>query len=595
LVSTPPLPVGVSVTFDLFSTALITVDGPGSGTSSIIWNVTKNNTPVNTTIGSPTVVSQGTRPFCSPNTQTVSSIDYSSVITITNGDIINITSTTVDTITNGQVGSQTNCTTNINTQISAVISSPTIVGNTCSSVIGSSRKVQSNEITYVPIVVPLPLEEFTMNAVGINQIDGPGTTPGFQITSSLGFQINWGDGVVTQYSAGSIGASHSYSSPYTGPIILLSSNLTSITNFSAESSPHPNQSLWVSTNELNKLDGLIYFQSTNSDAMFVTGDVINLPNSLTTFYTQYNNLSGNTSNLPPLLINCTIAGVNTISGNTSGLPTGLTFLVLTGNNTISGNTSGLSAISTVCIVSGNNTISGDTSNLPNSTQTVDITGNNTISGDTSGLPNPTNSLIIKGNNTISGDTSGLSNPTATIVIWGNNTISGNVSNLPTSVTQLDIYGNNTITGNISGLPPNLSYFRLQGGFSTVFGNISTLPIGLIQIYLVTLGTLTGDLYYLPTTMKIIDITSPMNFTYTSGRSWSNGFITLYLAPTNGWSGFNQSQTDNLLIDTQPKYIYIPSLSRFVIKCSGTPKRTATSDAAFTALQTLIGPANVILN
>jgi hypothetical protein len=161
LVVTPPLPVGVSVTFDLISTALITVNGPGSGNSSVIFNVTKNGSPVITTVGPTTLVSQGTRPFCSPNTQTKTSIEYSTPITITNGDVINVTSTTVDTITNGQVASQSNCTTNIITEISAVISEATIVGNTCSFVIGSSRQVQTNDFTYIPTNTPTPVGEIT--------------------------------------------------------------------------------------------------------------------------------------------------------------------------------------------------------------------------------------------------------------------------------------------------------------------------------------------------------------------------------------------------------------------------------------------------
>jgi uncharacterized protein (TIGR02145 family) len=40
------------------------------------------------------------------------------------------------------------------TQVRAVISEPTILGNTCSSVIGSSRQIQSNEFTYVPGTTP---------------------------------------------------------------------------------------------------------------------------------------------------------------------------------------------------------------------------------------------------------------------------------------------------------------------------------------------------------------------------------------------------------------------------------------------------------
>lgn len=155
LVVNPPLPVGVSVTFNLLSTALKTINGPGDGTSSVTWNVTKNNSPVSVNVGSTVPVSQGNRPFCSPNTQTVTSVDYSSSITITNGDTVQVTSTTVDTITNGQVASQSNCTTNIITEVSSAISTPTIIGNNCSSVIGGSRQVQTNNFTYVPVPTPV--------------------------------------------------------------------------------------------------------------------------------------------------------------------------------------------------------------------------------------------------------------------------------------------------------------------------------------------------------------------------------------------------------------------------------------------------------
>jgi uncharacterized protein (TIGR02145 family) len=160
LVVTPPLPVGLSVTFDLLSTALMTLNGPGNGGNTITWSVSKNNLPVNTSISPLTVVSQGTRPNCSPNTQYVTSLKYSSNITITNGDIIDVISTTVNTISVGEVATQTNCTTNLITEISSVISEPTIVGNDCSFVVGSSRQVQTNDFTFVPTEPPTVLRCF---------------------------------------------------------------------------------------------------------------------------------------------------------------------------------------------------------------------------------------------------------------------------------------------------------------------------------------------------------------------------------------------------------------------------------------------------
>jgi uncharacterized delta-60 repeat protein len=159
LVVNPPLPVGVSVTFDLISTVERTINSPGTADSTVIWDVTKNGQPVGIDVSPTTIISQGPRPFCSTDdTQLKNSTVYSSTITITNGDVVNITSNTVDTITNGQVSSQTNCVTNIITQVASVISVPTIEGNNCSSVVGSSRQVQTNNFSFVPGVKPNPLD-----------------------------------------------------------------------------------------------------------------------------------------------------------------------------------------------------------------------------------------------------------------------------------------------------------------------------------------------------------------------------------------------------------------------------------------------------
>jgi hypothetical protein len=185
LVVSPPLPVGLSVTFNLLSTSFFTVNGPGSGINSVIWSVTKNNVPVNTIVGTETQLSQGTRPFCSPNVQTVTSRDYSTLITITNGDVINVASTTTNTITDGQAGSQTNCTTNINTQVTTTISTPTIVGNDCSSVTGGNREVQVNDFTYVPGQTPVNVNYQT--AIIINDSDDSGKayfSPSYDFTSN---------------------------------------------------------------------------------------------------------------------------------------------------------------------------------------------------------------------------------------------------------------------------------------------------------------------------------------------------------------------------------------------------------------------------
>ena len=600
LVSTPPLPVGVSVTFDLFSTALTTVDGPGSASSSVIWNITKNGSFVNTEVGV-TTQSQQTRPFCSPNIRTITSTDYRSSITITNGDVINITSTTVDTITNGQVASQSNCTTNILTQVSSVISTPTILGNTCSSVIGSSRQVQSNEFTYVPIVVPLPLKEFIINAVGVTGITSTMTYSGFTIISSLTYYIDWGDGNIETFPPGTTSINHTYLSPYTGQIKILSTDLTTITFFASQSNPHNSQSLWTSTSELQKLGGLISLICNLTNGLFITGDVNDLPNTLDYLSTTNNNLSGNTSNLPPSLTIMSIYGSNTISGDTSGFPNTITnSLNLYGYNTVSGNVSDLPTSSTLQI-NGYNTISGDTSGIPMSTRFL-IDGNNTISGDVSNLPSTLVRCTIQGNNTISGNISSFASlPLIQImVIEGDNTIEGDISTLPITLIAIRIIGFNTITGDIQYLPPNLLSLTLQNKVLspitvTVFGNVTSLPSSIERVNVASTGTFTGDLYNIPTPIINFVLNGNITFSYSSlGRTWASNFFNLTIDPSGSWVGFNSTETDNILIDIQPKYINTGS-SKFIIKCSGTPKRTAASNAAFTSLQTLIGAGNVELN
>jgi hypothetical protein len=412
--------------------------------------------------------------------------------------------------------------------------------------------------TITPTNTPIPLEEFIINAVGVNQIY---STPdsGFTINSSLTFKINWGDGNIETFPSGLTRTNHIYSSPYTGQIKILSTNLTTITYFESNTFPHNSQSLWTSTSELQKLDGLLNLTGNYSNGLFITGNVLNLPRTLTLIESNNNNLSGNTSNLPRFLTLLAISGNNTISGDTSGFPSTLSSaLDLQGNNTVSGNTSDLPRMSTssTIIIRGQNTISGDTSNLPSVRQ-----------------------LRIEGTSP------------------GGNTISGSISNLPRSLVTCQIDGNNVINGDISTVPPNIQVFLIRGN-NTISGDVTTLPSTSVAINIGGYNTLTGDLFSLPPLITNFVIRGGNNtFSYSSsGRIWASNYTLLSIEPAfgGGWTGFNSTETDNLLNDIQPSYINTV-ISNFTIKCGSTPKRTSASDAAFTALQTLIGAGNVVLS
>ena len=467
----------------------------------------------------------------------------------------------------------------------------------------------SCDIEYTQIITPtptptptqIPLEEFIINAVGVTQIYSTTQYSGFTIISSLTYQIDWGDGNIETFPPGTTKINHIYSSPYlpyTGQIKILSTDLTTITSFASQSNPHNSQSLWTSTSELQKLDGLISLVCNLTNGLFITGDVNDLPNTLNFLSTSNNNLSGNTSNIPPLLTVMNIQGSNTISGDTSGFTNTLTSsLSLYGNNTVSGNVSDLPTSDNIQIY-GFNTISGDTSGIPMSTR-FQIDGYNTISGDVSNLPSTLVRCTILGDNTISGNVSGFTAPIEIIVIQGDNTISGDISGLPLSVIAILIVGFNTISGDVQYLPPNMISLSLYNkslapNTVSIFGNISTLPSNLTTFNVVSTGVTSGDLYYIPSGVTEFTLQSNMTFTYTSGRNWASNFLKLTINPSGSWVGFNSTETDNILIDIQPKYINTGN-SKFIIKCGSTPKRTSASDAAFTALQTLIGAGNVELN
>jgi hypothetical protein len=407
-----------------------------------------------------------------------------------------------------------------------------------------------------------PLEEFIINAIGVNQIypTVASLTPyGFQITASLPYYIDWGDGIES-FPAGTSDIFHTYSSPYTGQIKILSTDLSSITEFKSETNPHNSQSLWTSTSELQKLDQLDDLRAWPDNGLFITGNVLNLPSTLTRLVVYNNDLTGLTSDLPQFLTLMGIYGVNTISGDTSGFP-----------NTLN--------------------------------STLDLQGNNTVSGDTSDLPRmlTTSIMIIKGQNTISGDTSDLPS-VRQLRITGNNTISGSVSNLPISLVICEIDGDNTISGSISTgsastLPPNIQIFLMLGN-SAVSGNITTLPLSSRSIRIEGSNTLTGDLFLLPPLITGLQINGGNNtFSYSSsGRTWASNYTGLFIQPASGgsWAGFNSTETDNLLNDIQPSYINT-SFSNFTIKCGSIPKRTSVSDTAYNALVALIGAGDVVLN
>jgi hypothetical protein len=443
-------------------------------------------------------------------------------------------------------------------------------------------------------------EQLRMVATGVNTIIGFGANPGIIINSSSAFKINWGDGPAEEFTAGTnINISHTYSTPYTGDIIIEAVDLSNITSLIVQSTPHPLQSLSVTTTELGNLEGLLNFKAELVNGLFVTGDVNLLPKTLTELIIANTNVSGTTGNLPEDLTRLEIRGSNTITGDTLNLPINLTRLDIQGSNTISGNTSNLPNTTLSCIVGGQNTITGDTADLPKPTINLIIEGQNTISGNISDLSRAS-TVVILGRNTITGNVSGfggiLNTTTLSLKIGGllpsfGNTITGSISDFPPNLEILEIQGKSSISGNLSDLPTNLqTVVLISGGVSpnTFSGDVLDLPATLDFVQLSSTGLFEGDLVNLPAGIKQFNLGMEVDLTYNliTPRTWAAGVFAISLPPASGtvWNGFTRAETDKLLIEVAPQYINNSSTTnRCTLLCAETPPYTTTDPDVIDAI------------
>lgn len=133
---TPPIPSGVTVSFQLKVNATQKNNGPGSGTTINTTTVRKNNviiTPPATTTSTQTSL----RPNCSPFTTVTTSTTQVYNLTMGYGDTITGTSSSLLTITSGATGAN-GCITQLNQDILVSTYSPTISGK------GSCSEIYSN-------------------------------------------------------------------------------------------------------------------------------------------------------------------------------------------------------------------------------------------------------------------------------------------------------------------------------------------------------------------------------------------------------------------------------------------------------------------
>ena len=468
-----------------------------------------------------------------------------------------------------------------------------------------------------PILPPYG-QTFTMIARSLNSITVSPSLQSFIVITSLPFRVVWGDGNTTNYPAGSINITHTYSTPYTGNILIQTADLTSITQLSPGGvSPQITSNsvryLEVETSQINILDGLTtfgnygsgFFTSGNisllpstlisfaSNLTSCSGNVANLPSSLETFGVdlfqslpnQSNNISGNISNLPTTLKNFFVGGNNTITGNIGNCPPLMEDLQITGQNTITNDISLMSTPNLFRIqLRGLNTVSGDLGGLSNSVTVIQLYGQNSVTGDISTLPPNLTFLEVAGSNTLYGNIGTLNYTTlSTIIILGNNTISGNISgvNLKTNAS-LRLDGNNTVTGNISGL--GNSYINQQlyiNGNNTISGNIQDLPSNNRNVTILGNNTISGDLSLVHLNIRFLVISG--NNTISTFSNSSRIFTDLNQIEILG-SGLNSTNINNLLTS----YASSTWSGIKLLALNGTSSPPYTNYTSYSTLQTTKG-------
>jgi hypothetical protein len=151
VVTTPQLPAGVTVTFNLTISSIKTYNGPGTGTITDTFSITENGVIKFPSTTQSTSIT-GDRPNCNPETYTAVTEADTYQLTISNNSPVLITDTSVLSVTNGAAGAQSNCLTNLTQEIFAQFTQSSVNGCLCCTVVADARlnSINSNTVTYVP-------------------------------------------------------------------------------------------------------------------------------------------------------------------------------------------------------------------------------------------------------------------------------------------------------------------------------------------------------------------------------------------------------------------------------------------------------------
>jgi len=462
----------------------------------------------------------------------------------------------------------------------------------------------------------------------------------YTISATTAYDIDWGDGVVSAYTAGNNtmtpAQSHIYAPayrPYNGNITLRSFNLGGIRRILTDTGGPTGSTgaqLVFTGPQLSRLTGLTLLNNIKTS---LSADTTELPRNLTNLASYIGKMTGNISNFPTgmTVINLTTVNeTNTLFGNTSGLPRNLTTFVVLGNNTISGNTSGLPTGLTTMELAGFNTISGDSSGFPRTLKVLSLRGNATPSGSIANLPTGATSFNFACFDTFSGDVStitGFTGLTSVVVenslaSFPGNTITGDINNLRKSISTLNIAGSNTLYGNIANMPTGSTgsfagYFNIRG-VNTISGNTANISTRFSNFILGGVNTLSGTTYGIPSNVTVmliggnnrisgdldgvshaqyIDIGGLNTITKYTGTTWASGMNRVKI--TGNTSGFTTLDTDlilnNLTATTWNNTTLIGRFGKSVIAFKGTGSTASLAARQKLSGSTASGGFNVTLD
>jgi hypothetical protein len=171
VITTPPLPAGITIDATIDVTSIKVVNGPGVGTIVDTVTVSQNGINILPT-NLKTTNSSASRPNCSPETQTTTTDNQSFNITLSNTSTISVESSSVLTITDGKI-STNNCVTVLDSKISAHVTNPVIKGcKCCTAIAGDTVDTINASVSYQNTPPPPPPASYTVSYIAGNCVGG---------------------------------------------------------------------------------------------------------------------------------------------------------------------------------------------------------------------------------------------------------------------------------------------------------------------------------------------------------------------------------------------------------------------------------------